>query len=137
MDQELSHSMFFGSAIIFLIGVVAIAIVIFGFGRTMAVSQTNGMSSKLTDDNIVELNELNSDTTLLSKSAIASLVERNDLIVEVTCRTSPSVTVRLTGDNIFEDTVETLNTYYGGYTNLNTTVKKLEDGTYTVYIHYN
>lgn len=77
MDQEVSRGTWLGSSLLMLVASIAIAMVIYGLGRSVSLGYIDSLAKTFLDANYSELVELNGATVPLTKSAVAGLVERN------------------------------------------------------------
>lgn len=85
MDQEVSKSVWLGSSLTMLMASVALALVIYGIGRTVAMTYIDKMASVIADTDFKEMSEITKDTIPLTKSAVLGLYERNkSAIIRVT-----------------------------------------------------
>lgn len=93
MDQEVSRGTWLGSSLLMLVASIAIAMVIYGLGRSVSLGYIDSLSKILLDTNYNELVELNQSTVPLTKSAIVGLVDRNGKTIKSVTVVKPGSTV--------------------------------------------
>lgn len=121
MDQEVSRGTWLGSSLLMLVASIAVAIIIYGLGRTISLGYIDSLAKTFLDTNYSELVELNDSTVPLTKSAVVGLVDRNKSTVK-------KVTIIKEGTTPAEITSSS-----GDLTPLTVNDKLLEAGVYTSY----
>lgn len=147
MDNEVSKGTWTGATVLILVGVIGLALVVYGLARMMTIENINSLSKKLADDNVKELVQLDGATLELTESAILSLIARNEggisdttILVPTPGSADAVYVINHLPDYKYQlssvmDVKEKLKLYAPEILNYTTELKQNVDGTYSLKIY--